>query len=723
MAAGIDKTLSQMGAGFLQGMVTNTVTSTINSVTYSADGGWGFDSDGFGKSVMSGLAGSAVQAVQTATSGLINIGIEGLTGGALKDTSAMSNFLGGLAGQGVNVALGGDFTLNVLNFGFIGDTGNKTLNGFLSSGLLELHLGGEGGATMNIGTGGVNASIQNLVSVGQGMATYIDVNSRLAATKQEATKEFSSAMRTLYSGTEEQRRMFSDALDGTLLLKKSSEADFQDERDPEKRALAKTVDNEDGTRTMYIGTAALEDGSRFGLNVVFGHEAYRNGKDDGAEGQRLETDRAVVGHINTALELIAGYGEGSVGAEFEAEAREFDDARRNKDMAAMIAVLDQYDSSADYWRRVVREDGTYGVIRDGNHSLLDENGNILVRSPLDIFDEDGNITGQKIATENSYKRSFGMLMGLYPDFIQNGATYAEYDEYVDAALANGTDEMFRNGINEAMTHTAADGSIDVNAYLMTYADVIRGIGVSHIMSYSAEAYMTFVDIKNERGEVVGTVSTPIKLLEQQNEIDFIMVENMISEGRRLKAATFQIDSTGNVQMFGLGSTMPDPNLMGDKNPAIADGTYRQVTSLHDLNGLHGNPYKALRLFDAVAGVNAGWEDVTGPKQKGAAVPGFSYTETNNWGSYGQNLPGYYYDEAGNQMSATVSNINAHKSNNKPFTPSGSGNYGGSEGCQLWYPTVYDRILGNQQFKTFGSFTINRSLFGNGTGGKNDYRNW
>ncbi|MDR1231489.1 MAG: hypothetical protein LBK61_08830, partial [Spirochaetaceae bacterium] len=47
MAAGIDKTISQMGAGFLQGTVTSMATSTINSVTYSADGGWGFDSDGF----------------------------------------------------------------------------------------------------------------------------------------------------------------------------------------------------------------------------------------------------------------------------------------------------------------------------------------------------------------------------------------------------------------------------------------------------------------------------------------------------------------------------------------------------------------------------------------------------------------------------------------------------------------------------------------------------
>jgi hypothetical protein len=68
MSAGIGKTVSQMGAGFLQGTYTSMVTSGINSVTYSAKDGWGFDSDGFSKGVVSGLVGSAVQAVQTATS-------------------------------------------------------------------------------------------------------------------------------------------------------------------------------------------------------------------------------------------------------------------------------------------------------------------------------------------------------------------------------------------------------------------------------------------------------------------------------------------------------------------------------------------------------------------------------------------------------------------------------------------------------------------------------
>ena len=195
MSAGLDKTIAQAAGGFTQGSITNMATSAINSVTYK-DGEFGFDTKGFGQSVQAGLAGSLVQGVQTAAGGLINIGIEGLTGNALFDTSKMSNFIGGLAGQGVNAALGGEMTLNVLNLGFLAGNENTALNRILSTGLLEMHLGGENGFSMNIGTGGVDASIGNLMAVGRGIGTYIDVNSRLSHTQQEATREFASQMRT-----------------------------------------------------------------------------------------------------------------------------------------------------------------------------------------------------------------------------------------------------------------------------------------------------------------------------------------------------------------------------------------------------------------------------------------------------------------------------------------------------------------------------------------------
>jgi hypothetical protein len=488
---------------------------------------------------------------------------------------------------------------------------------------------------------------------------------------------------------------------------------------------------------MHIGTKALESGSRMGLNVVFAHEAYRNGKDDGEEGQRTETDRAVEGHVDAALALIAGYGAGSVGGEFGAEAKKFNEAYWNKDMEAISEIVDQYDSSADYLLRVQRDDGTYGVIKDGNHSLLDEDGNVLIRSPLDIFDKNDKIIGHEVTDEDSYKRSFGMLMGMYSDFT--GRTYEEYKAYVstfegddaETEKRKAYDSMILSGITKAMgktlEYTMRDGtqkaSIGVNAYLMTLVGVVSGEGIRHSvreMYDGSTNLITFINIKDKKGEVVGTIGGSfIQSSSRADETDYIMIENMIPEGRRLKAATFQLTSDGSVAMFGLGSTMPDPNNMGAKLPALADGTYRQVTSLHSL---YENSYKALRLFDAVAGKNATAGDVIGSNRATTAVPGFPYG-TGDWNKYRQNLTGYNYDAEGNRVEGKASDINVHMSNNNPFIASDSGNYGGSEGCMLWHPSTYDRILGNQSYGTFGNFTINRSFFGDGTGGKNNYLNW
>jgi hypothetical protein len=445
MAAGVDKTISQMAVGFMQGTYNSLASSAVNSITYSAKDGFGFSSDGFGKSVMSGLASSLVQATQTATSGLIDIGIEGLTDDALGDTSAMSNFVGGLAGQGVNVALGGDFTLNVLNLGFLAGKEDSALNRLLSTGLLEMHLGGENGFGMNIGTGGVDASVGNLMAVGRGMATYADVNGQLLASKQKETGEFASAMRTLYSGTAEQRQAFDDALNNKLLLRKSTEKDFKDENDPEKRTLAQTVDNGDGTRTMNIGTAALELGSRMGLNVVFAHEAYRNGKDDGEEGQRAETNRAVEGHVDTALALIAGYGAGSVGGAFMIEAMVYDNARKKNNTETISKIQKRYDSSADYWRL---------------RSVLDDDGNVVSYSvdwddSLDLTIENADGTTTEIKAGQIQNEG---LNDISQWFSNNGLAFDDKlkDGFVSLGKASEATQTLMDTINKFHTNKVND---------------------------------------------------------------------------------------------------------------------------------------------------------------------------------------------------------------------------------------------------------------------------
>src|SRR5690606_25246070 len=150
-----------------------------------------------------------------------------------------------------------------------------------------------------------------------------------------------------------------------------------------------------------------------------------------------------------------------------------------------------------------------------------------------------------------------------------------------------------------------DGAtIDANAYLMTYKDIKRGIGVTRKQTGKESAIIS-IALKNERDEVVTTVSSSFTGC--TTPINLIMIENMIPEGRRLKAATFKINFNGNVEMFGLGSTMPDPSQMGSEYPALADGTYPYAWSLH--RPLENSRYRAFRIFRTNP---PNWNAVTGP---------------------------------------------------------------------------------------------------------------
>lgn len=54
--------------------------------------------------------------------------------------------------------------------------------------------------------------------------------------------------------------------------------------------------------------------------------------------------------------------------------------------------------------------------------------------------------------------------------------------------------------------------------------------------------------------------------------------------------------------------------------------------------------------------------------------------------------------------------------------------GGSLGCQIWYPTTWEQMTLNFSFiykPVYGTYTVNRELFGDGTNKKNNWmdENW
>jgi hypothetical protein len=189
-AGGISKLLAgKLGDGFGQvalnaglagakTLTTSTISSAVNAITYSEKDGFGYSSEAFKTGVTSGLVSSAAAMASSFTTGALgqidlfdglNRPIEEHNMFAY-ETRKFNNLIGGLAGQGVNYALGEDFTLNLVNLGDF--TNNK-----IDMGLLEIHLGlgEEIFRGFKLGSDGVNVNFNTLKYAVAGAANFTKV--------------------------------------------------------------------------------------------------------------------------------------------------------------------------------------------------------------------------------------------------------------------------------------------------------------------------------------------------------------------------------------------------------------------------------------------------------------------------------------------------------------------------------------------------------------------
>ena len=162
-------------------------------------------------------------------------------------------------------------------------------------------------------------------------------------------------MRILRSlGRNETDRLFGDLMSGRAILA----------REARLAARARTDRGEGDDKIITLGREANGE-SRFGLGITLVHEAFRDGEigDD----QVGETERAVLGHVDAAQEVMNGYGKRALGA---AQRREVQYIRFMQAMGdnAKISeyVKGKYDSSADYWKLVQDADGNWGWREDGS---------------------------------------------------------------------------------------------------------------------------------------------------------------------------------------------------------------------------------------------------------------------------------------------------------------------------------------------------------------------
>jgi len=265
----VSKVLTQTVMTGMQTFTTGLVTSSISGITYNHKDGFGYSSEIFTAGINGVLKNSLTSMVSAFTSGTlqaVNSGfssekLKGFNNGNKTYLSKLNNLAGAMVGQGINYALGNDFTLNILNLGLF-------TNGQINSGLLELHLGREGSPTMNIGAGGANISIENLAAAFKGAQVW-DVNNRISIYAKNNDFDAKIALRAQYGfGDNTQYDQLWDILKGRAEIKTDAEGDFS----------AETV-NEDGKRVIYFSgyQSGMDEMKQMRLAAILGQEAYRDG--------------------------------------------------------------------------------------------------------------------------------------------------------------------------------------------------------------------------------------------------------------------------------------------------------------------------------------------------------------------------------------------------------------------------------------------------------------
>jgi len=335
------------------------------------------------------------------TTGALDTQLRGFVGETYSGGMKLDALAGSFVGQGVGYAMTGDASFNLLNMRDL--TGGK-----MQGGLLEMHLG-DSGFSMNMGMGGADMSYGTLAGAASGLNAWA-VNAELALSSQEEAHKYAVAMRTIAStGAASDSALYADILAGRANIVEDAKKDFGAET-----TLSK------GVRTITLGGDKSILTSDLSLGVLLSHEGYRNGIDDGADGQLDETARAIRGHVGTAAMVEGTYGEGILGGQMSAELA----AIKSGDASRIAQAFAGYDSSADYWRVIKGKDGkVLKVLDDGdrNHiNYVDEDGRLMRQ---DAFDGKGLST--LIANSTNGKQSAKEINDI---MWKSGLNYSNPDE-------------------------------------------------------------------------------------------------------------------------------------------------------------------------------------------------------------------------------------------------------------------------------------------------------
>lgn len=309
-------------------------------------------SAGLGTDLAVGLTGTGV-------SGGLDITLSGFTGDVYENAAELNRLIGGAAAAGLEYGLEGSTVLNVLDLAdFSGGTARH--------GLLELTLGGEGGGSLSLGSGGADFSAGSLLTAAGGLEAYRE-NLRMWESGSLHPGLSAPALRTLYStgtiGMHAEERLYRELLAGETEVREQLDLD----------AAAKTV-MEDGHRVILLGGQRPDEAADdFYLGVLLSHEARRDGiAEDGWE-QMRETVSAVLGHSVTAALLADTYGSRVLDEQLRREAEEALRAFSSGDFSVFSEyAAENYAAGEDYWKLVMTGGGRHHIEYDGSKTLTIE---------------------------------------------------------------------------------------------------------------------------------------------------------------------------------------------------------------------------------------------------------------------------------------------------------------------------------------------------------------
>ncbi|MCR5624133.1 MAG: peptidoglycan DD-metalloendopeptidase family protein, partial [Lachnospiraceae bacterium] len=406
--------------GFTGELIKTGINSAVGiatkaSVTGIQTGSWDavrrdFNSFNDWSGIISSAAGSIVTAsLGAANLGVGNVKVMGFSSAQIGNISSLNSLVGGLTSSAITYGFTGEATFNVLNTADLGLGVN--------CGLLEMTVGNNG-LSSRIGTGGTDISFGTLKSAASGVA-HLDKNRQINKTAESYNT--ASAMRSLYGfGDAKQQKLLDDFISGKAQLHTGG-------TDGQAQTVA-----QDGIRHIYLNQAESADWKLAGITL--GHEAYRDGLDNGEAGQKTETRTAVKKHTDMMTRMMKD-------SLYKDAMKELVDGNKNlqSDLIAKALggeIFDRYvdkayDSSADYWK--LMNDGT--LVQDKDGWLRDENGNF-------ILDKDGN----KIGDVN---QETGLLNILFAK--QEDGSYKnpgkKYDDFTDEQKAISNHIMTDAGIS------------------------------------------------------------------------------------------------------------------------------------------------------------------------------------------------------------------------------------------------------------------------------------